>query len=272
MTPPVPVFSTPHGDLFHADCLDVLGALPGPPCVDMAFVDPPFNLAKPYGAWVDDAKSTADYLAWLFLRLRLCVDLLVEGGSIFVYNLPRWNVLTGAMFEEMGLTFVNLIAVKETHGPPRKRGLYPSHYSLLQYSRGRPRVLHKLRVPIDTCRHCGGDVRDYGGHKGELKEGLTLSDMWMDVPSVRHAKYKARGWKGPQLSTRLVRRCVLLATNPGDLVLDPMAGSGVTPAVCEAEGRRWVACEIGDAQIIADRMTVAPVPGHPAREWVEGER
>jgi site-specific DNA-methyltransferase (adenine-specific) len=266
------VFESGMGEVHCGDCADVVPQLRERGVrVDMIFVDPPFNLDKRYGPWVDDAKSEAAYRAWLFLRLQLCVSILADGGSIFVYNLPRWNVPTGAMLEECGLAFVNLIAVKETHGPPRKRGLYPSHYSLIQYAKGKPRVLHKLRVPIDTCRHCGKDVRDYGGHRSELKTGITLSDIWNDVPSVRHKKYKALGWSGPQLSTRLVRRCVLLATGPGDLVLDPMAGSGTTAAVCQDEGRRWIAIEAGDTQIIVDRVTASPVPGHPAREWVDGE-
>jgi site-specific DNA-methyltransferase (adenine-specific) len=46
---------------------------------------------------------------------------------------------------------------------PIQGKLYPSHYSLLYYVKGKPRAFKRPRVPIPVCRHCGGDIKDYGG-------------------------------------------------------------------------------------------------------------
>lgn len=43
-----------------------------------------------------------------------------------------------------------------------------------------------------------------------------------------------------QTSVKLIQRCMLMATDPGDLVLDPTCGSGTTAAVAEQWGRRWI--------------------------------
>ena len=43
-----------------------------------------------------------------------------------------------------------------------------------------------------------------------------------------------------QTSTQLVQRCILMTTDPGDLVLDPTCGSGTTATVAEQWGRRWI--------------------------------
>ena len=43
-----------------------------------------------------------------------------------------------------------------------------------------------------------------------------------------------------QTNTKVIERCMLLATDPGDLVLDPTCGSGTTAAVAEQWGRRWI--------------------------------
>jgi len=43
-----------------------------------------------------------------------------------------------------------------------------------------------------------------------------------------------------QTSTKIVERCILMATDPGDLVLDPTCGSGTTAYVAEQQGRRWI--------------------------------
>ena len=46
-----------------------------------------------------------------------------------------------------------------------------------------------------------------------------------------------------QTNSRVVERCMLMTTNPGDLVLDPTCGSGTTAFVAERWGRRWVTCD-----------------------------
>jgi adenine-specific DNA-methyltransferase len=46
-----------------------------------------------------------------------------------------------------------------------------------------------------------------------------------------------------QTDTRAIERCLLLTTDPGDLVLDPTCGSGTTAYVAERWGRRWITCD-----------------------------
>lgn len=46
-----------------------------------------------------------------------------------------------------------------------------------------------------------------------------------------------------QTNTKVVQRCLLMTTDPGDLVLDPTSGSGTTAYVAEQWGRRWITCD-----------------------------
>jgi adenine-specific DNA-methyltransferase len=46
-----------------------------------------------------------------------------------------------------------------------------------------------------------------------------------------------------QTSTSVVERCLLMTTDPGDLVFDPTCGSGTTAYVAEQWGRRWITCD-----------------------------
>ena len=43
-----------------------------------------------------------------------------------------------------------------------------------------------------------------------------------------------------QTNEKIVERCILMTTDPGDLVLDPTCGSGTTASVSETWGRRWI--------------------------------
>ncbi len=46
-----------------------------------------------------------------------------------------------------------------------------------------------------------------------------------------------------QTNTKVIQRCMLMATDPGELVLDPTCGSGTTANVAEQWGRRWITCD-----------------------------
>ena len=91
------------------------------------------------------------------------------------------------------LDFRHWIALTMKGTYPRGKKLYPAHYALLYYTRGTPRVFNKLRLPIETCRHCGREIRDYGGHRNKMNpEGVNLTDFWTDTSPNRHKKFKVR--------------------------------------------------------------------------------
>lgn len=46
-----------------------------------------------------------------------------------------------------------------------------------------------------------------------------------------------------QTTTKVIERCLLMTTDPGDLVFDPTCGSGTTASVAEQWGRRWITCD-----------------------------
>jgi site-specific DNA-methyltransferase (adenine-specific) len=78
-------------------------------------------------------------------------------------------------------------------------------------------------------------------------------DLWDDIPPVRHSKYKTRG--ANELAPLMLERLIALATNPGDLVIDPFGGSGTTFYAAERLERRWLGSEIGDIEPAVQRLS-----------------
>lgn len=142
--------------------------------------------------------------------------------------------------------------------------LYPSHYSLIYYSKGnKPKTFRKVRTPIAICRHCGGEIRDYGGHRSSMNpKGVNLTDVWSDISPVRHWKFKSKKRQANQLSTKLLSRVIEISTLPGDVVLDPFGGAGTTFAVCESKQRHWIGIEIENCDVIIERLTQGEVYHH----------
>lgn len=263
-----PCFVTELGALFSGDCLEVLPAIKAE-AVDTVFADPPFNLGKEYGNNTNDHRP--DYLDWCRQWLAECVRILKPGGSLFVYNLPKWNVLLGSHLTALGLEFRHWIAIEISSCMPIPGRLHPSHYSLLYYSKGKPATFRRIRTPIKTCRHCGEELKDYGGHRGAMNpNGVTLKDVWSDIPPVRHWKFKSKNRRANALSTKILDRVVEMSTVPGDVVLDPFGGSGTTFSVCEAKGRHWIGIELDFAREIIERFESSEIRSHRNDDYVEG--
>ena len=257
------------GALFSGDCLAVLPHIRDS-VVDTVFADPPFNLGKRYGKNSNDMRSEDDYLKWCREWVAECVRTIKPGGAFFLYNLPKWNVLLGSHLTELGMNFRHWIAVEISACLPIPGRLHPSHYSLLYYTKGKPRTFRRIRTPIQTWRHCGGEVRDYGGHRDAMNpKGVNLKDVWTDVPPVRHWKFKSKERRANALSTKILDRVVEMSTEPGSLVLDPFGGSGTTFAVCEKKGREWIGMEIDFAQEIIDRLESGEIRSHRNDDYVE---
>jgi adenine-specific DNA-methyltransferase len=66
---------------------------------------------------------------------------------------------------------------------------------------------------------------------------FELSNNWSDTSIAGFASDKVYV---VETNTKVVSRCVLMTTDPGDLVLDPTCGSGTTAYVAEQWGRRWI--------------------------------
>lgn len=249
-----PAFSTDLGAVYNADCFHLFAALKRE-SVDCVFADPPFNLGKDYGNGAHrDRLETEEYLEWCFKWITECVRVVKPGGAIFVYSLPQWAYHFAAHLEVSGMLFRHWIAVSMKGTFPRGRKLYPAHYALLYFTKGVPKTFNHVRLPVPKCRHCGKDIKDYGGHRKYLNPlGLNLTDFWDDTSPARHRKFKAR-WHVNELKPVIPSRCIEISTNPGEVVLDPFGGGGSTFEAAQQLSRHWIGTEIFDCELIRQRF------------------
>lgn len=267
---PEPIYRTELGSLYQGDCVELLSYLDDD-SVDTVFADPPFNLGKLYGSKVNDSLKEHEYLDWCERWVDQCIRVLKPGGAFFLYNLPRWNIPLGQYLMTNGMTFRHWIAVSIKLILPISGRLYPAHYSLLYYTKGKPKTFRNIRTPIKTCRHCGKELKDYGGHRNAMNpNGVNLMDVWDDIPPVRHWKFKSKKRKANQLSTKILYRVVEISTQPGELVLDPFGGSGTTFDVCERTGRHWIGMELENCDVIIERLEDDDLKPHECTDWVRG--
>jgi len=248
--------------LFQGDCLALLSHMTTS-SVDLVFADPPFNLGKEYGSTAFSDTIGADvYWRWCQTWLGELIRVLRPGGSLFVYHWPKWLIELGHWLNDISeLEYRSWIAIKMKSGFPIKNRLHPAHYGILYYTkRGAKQTFNVVRSKAPVCRHCGKEIRDYGGYRTKFKKyedengipWVQISDFWEDTRPARQDK--SRGAQVAELPLHIPERVILMASNPGDIILDVFGGSGSTYHAAQLHGRRWVGCELGDVTPILQRL------------------
>lgn len=228
--------------LYHGDCLDVLADLEAP--VDAVLTDPPYASGSRTEATksssgamlragrfserpIDLDQMTTTGFVWLLRAVAVrCRDLLPDGGSFLSFiDWRQWPNLVGAI-ETANLRVQGMVAWDKGHFG-LGNGFRSQHELILHASKG---------VPVIRDKGCGNVLR-------------VRSEKPVDHPSPKPVE--------------LLDRLLAVVSGPGDLVLDPFAGSGSTLVAARAAGRRCIGIESVEAycEVTAARLggSIGPV-------------
>jgi adenine-specific DNA-methyltransferase len=109
----------------------------------------------------------------------------------------------------------------------------------------RLRLAHRLQ-PMTTSLRYVRFIDDFRAY--------PLNNAWMDVGGIQ-SRADPKIYV-VQTSTTAIQRCLLMTTDPGDLVLDPTCGSGTTAYVAEQWGRRWITIDTSRVALALARARV----------------
>lgn len=99
---------------------------------------------------------------------------------------------------------------------------------------------------------------------------FAIGNMWTDMSSGDNQTLKKL--YVVQTLTKVVQRCMLMTTDPGDIVLDPTCGSGTTAYVAEQWGRRWITCDTSRVPLALarQRLLTATFPYYELKDQQAG--
>ena len=98
--------------------------------------------------------------------------------------------------------------------------------------------------------------------------GRRINNMWHQQAYASDKRYVV------QTADSVIERCVLMATDPGDLVLDPTCGGATTAVAAEKWGRRWITCDTSPVavSIARQRLATATFPYWTLADSADGAR
>ncbi len=251
--------------ILQGDALEILRKYPDE-SIDLVFADPPYNLDKSYNVYNDEL-AAKEYLEWCNQWLDEYIRILKPTGSLFVLNLPRWSMYH-ADYLNRRLYFQNWI-VWDALSEPRGK-LMPAHYGLLFYTKQKEGFTFNYDAikNIDSRYYCLRSACVRGRKLRGENQQESLTDIWWDIHRVKHRR--DRDYHPCQLPEGLLKRIILLTTNPNDVVLDALAGTGTTIIAAVKLNRRYVGIDIDPfyVELMRDKVKEVQLNGDVMRSSV----
>jgi site-specific DNA-methyltransferase (adenine-specific) len=212
--------------------------------IDLIIADPPYNLGKEYGN-SSDRKNFNEYLTFTKNWLTESKRVLRPTGTIYVFVGFRMISYVYQIFEtDLNMNFVNWICWHYTQGIGKTKGFSPRHDDVLMFSKS-----HDYYFNLDAVRVPQKYYRSINNMRG-----ANPGDVW----EFSHVHYcnENRQPHPTQTPEGLIERMILASSIHGGDVLDPFAGSGTTPRVCQQTDRNCTAIEINPeyAEMIKRRL------------------
>jgi site-specific DNA-methyltransferase (adenine-specific) len=229
--------------VFQGDALSALDLVPNG-SVNLIFADPPYNIGKRFGDFVDAWESDEAYADWCMSWLEKCIEKLSANGSLYVMSstqcIPyldillrkKLNILSRIVwsYDSSGVQAKNhfgsmyepiLFCVKD-----KENYIFNNQDILVEAKTGSQRKLIDYRKAIPT---------PYNTQK-------VPGNVW-EFPRVRYRmeEYEEHPTQKPEA---LLERVILASSNPGDVVMDPFSGTFTTGAVAKRLNRKTINIEL----------------------------
>ena len=245
----VAVFQKGSDLIYWGDALNVLTDYIPDASVDLIFADPPYNIGKRFANFSDKWPSEEEYVKWCYRWLDLCIQKLKPNGSMYVMCSTRCMPYLD-LYLRNRMTIKSRIVWYYDSSGVQARTHFGSLYEPILFA-----VKDEKNYTFNA-----DDIRV------EAKTGARrkLIDYRKPVPAVYNStKVPGNVWEFPRVRYRmpeyedhpaqkpeaLLERIVRASSNPGDLVLDPFAGTFTTSAVAQRLGRKTIGIELEEKYI-----------------------
>jgi len=239
--------------LFAADCVDFMLREMSADCVDLTVTSPPYDSLRDYKGYEFNFEASAEGLYRVTAQGGVVVwvvgDRINAGRSLTSFR-------QGIYFQDIGFNMHDVMIYKKKNTPFMRSNAYTNAYEFMFIlSKGKPKTFNPLKE--NTVRH-GFEMVVYNkGPDGvnrktlkELKKTKTRTNIWQYAVGLHGTTSDRIAFKHPAIfPEKLAEDHILSWTNPGDLVFDPMCGSGTTCKMAMINQRQYLGLDISQEYI-----------------------
>jgi DNA modification methylase len=228
----------PRFDVINDDCLAVLPTMSGKP--RLAFADPPYNVGVDYGDGAhEDRLDDDEYVRRCAECFQRVYDILTPDGTFWLLVGYEYIDRLSCELTRVGFHRRAWITWYETFGVCNSRGTNFSRTSrpLLYCVKDRKNFVWNR----DAVMRASDRQTKYDDARAN-PAGKVWDDVWL-IPRLTGTCAERIPTFPTQLPLALLRPIIGATSDPGDLILDPYAGSGTTGVEAVRQGRRFVGIE-----------------------------
>lgn len=235
--------------VYHLDVFDFLNTIVADNSIDLAVVDPPYNMKK--ASW-DTFKSQDDFLSFTFAWIEALMPKLKQSSSLYIFNTPLNAAYILQFLVAKKMIFRNWIVWDKQDGISAPKTKYVSGAeTILFFTQGQHTFnFDAIREPYKSI-----DRMKHAAKKGILKngkrwypnpDGSLCSEVWRFSSERHKQKVAGKVQKMAHLTPKpiaMIERIITASSNKGDLVLDCFMGSGTTALASQNLDRNFMGCE-----------------------------
>ena len=238
-----------EGKVYTGDCVKFMAKMQ-PESVDLTVTSPPYDNLRDYKGYSFDFERIAQSLLQVTKPGGVVVWVVgdkINGGRTLT------SFRQGLYFQEIGFCMHDVMIYQKKNTPFMRSNAYTNCYEyMFILSKGSPRSFNPIKAK--TVRS-GNEMLVHnkmadGINKkvmGELKKEKTKTNVWQYAVGLGGTTSDRIAFEHPAVfPEKLAQDHIVSWTNPGDLVFDPMCGSGTTCKMAVLNDRKWIGVDISD--------------------------
>ncbi|MBI1975145.1 MAG: transcriptional repressor LexA, partial [Parcubacteria group bacterium] len=238
----------PQNKIICGDVVEIMKTFP-PGSIDLVVTSPPYDELRTYNGYHFNFEGIAKGLFRVMKKGGVVVW--VVGDKIKKGNRSLTSFRQALYFQSIGFNAHDVMIYKKRNTPFMRTNAYTNCFEFMfVFSKGTPQTFRPLKVK--TARQ-GYEMLTFnkgpdGVNKkilGELKPEKTMTNIWEYAVGLHGTTSDAFAFEHPAVfPEKLVEDHVLSWTKPGDVVFDPMCGSGTTCKMAKKNNRSYIGCDI----------------------------
>ena len=235
--------------IYQMKCEDFLDQIEYNQAIDLAVLDPPYNLNK--ASW-DTFKTERDFFDYTFSYLDKLLPKLKANASLYIFNTPYNAAKILSFLTDKKMIFQNWITWDKRDGIGNAKTKFsPRSETILFLTKGSNHTFNRddVRIPYETPERVKSGILKNGKRWFPHPNGRLCGDVW-HITSARHQmKVNGRTQKLNHMTPKplnMLERIVRASSNENDIVFDGFAGSGTTAIAAKLCNRRFLGCDISE--------------------------
>lgn len=235
-------------DIYVSDCIGFMKKMEVN-SVDLTVTSPPYDELRSYNGYKFDFESIASNLYRVTKNGGVIVW--VVGDKVKKGSKSLTSFKQALYFQEIGFNVHDIMIYKKKNTPFMRTNGYTNCFEFMfVLSKGKPKTFNPLkektvRQGYEMLPHNKGADGVNKKILGELKPEKTKTNIWEYAVGLNGSTSDRIAFEHPAVfPEKLVEDHILSWTNPGDLVFDPMVGSGTTCKMALLNERQYLGCDI----------------------------